>query len=82
MSEIPEGYDVSVDGIRLYVGRYFGQADLKDQDAGDKGTAMFSPSFPVLPYIVTFQVGMIAAEKRSVISVICALSREDLLHMD
>jgi hypothetical protein len=38
MGEIPEGYEVSVDGIRLYVGRYSGQADLKDRDAVDKKT--------------------------------------------
>jgi hypothetical protein len=78
--EILEGYEVSVDGIRLYVGRYFGQAALGEQRV-HRGAAVFSPSSPVLPYIVTFQVGKISAEKRPVISVICALSLEDLLRM-
>ncbi len=77
--EILEGYEVSVDGIRLYVGRYFGQADLNEQCV-HKGAAVFSPSSPVLPYIVTFQVGKISAEKRPMLSVICALSLENLLH--
>jgi hypothetical protein len=78
--EILEGYEVSVDGIRLYVGRYFGQADLGEQSI-HKGAAVFSPSSPVLPYIVTFQVGKIAAVKRPMLSVICAFSLEDLLRM-
>ncbi|HSD56737.1 MAG TPA: hypothetical protein VLB04_01040 [Methanotrichaceae archaeon] len=77
--KIMEGYEVSVDGIRLYAGRYFGQADLNEQGA-HKGAAVFSPSSPVLPYIVTFQVGKISAEKRPMLSVICALSLENLLH--
>lgn len=78
--DIPEGYEVSVDGVRLYVGRYFGQAALKDQGDIHRGTEVFSQSIPVLPYIVTFQVGMIAADKRPMLSIICALSLEDLLH--
>lgn len=79
---IIEGYEVSVDGIRLYAGRYFGQATLKDPGAVHKDAAVFNQSVPVLPYIVTFQVGKISAEKRPVISIICALSLEDLLHED
>lgn len=75
--EILEGYEISVDGIRLYVGRYFGQATLNEPVV--HGSEMFSPSVPVLPYIVTFQVGKIPAEKRPMLSVICALSLENLL---
>lgn len=77
--EILDGYEVSIDGIRLYVGRYFGQAAL-NEPVVHKGSEMFSPSVPVLPYIVTFQVGKIPAEKRPMLSVICALSLENLLY--
>jgi hypothetical protein len=76
--ELMEGCEASLSGIRVYVGRYFGpmvSVETGDESAG----GAFSRSVPVLPYIVSFQVGRIPAKKRPRLSIMCTLSLGDIL---
>ncbi len=76
--KLTEGSEASLRGIRVYVGRYFGpMGSLEAEEecmAGD-----FSQSVPILPYIVSFQVGRMPAEKRPRLSIICTLGLGDIL---
>jgi len=77
--EVLEGYEIIIDGVRLYAGRYFGQDDGTETEV-DRGT--FRMAVPVLPHIISFGVQHIPADKRPALSVICALSLSDLLEID
>lgn len=74
LGELPEGYEVFIDGIRLYVGRHFGPSFEQDGAA-----AKFGGLPPVLPQIVSFKVQSIPPEKRPMLSVICAMSLGDIM---
>jgi hypothetical protein len=75
--EIAEGCEVSSNGFRFYMGRYFGQIGSKEQEEHSRHE--FRPSNPVLPYIVSSQVGRMPDQKRPIPSVICTVGLDDIL---
>jgi len=75
--EIAEGCEVSCNGFRFYVGRYFGQIGSTEMD--ERSNDEFRQSVPVLPYIVTFQVGRMPDRKRPILSIICTIGLDDIL---
>ncbi len=75
--EIAEGCEVSSNGFRFYVGRYFGQIGSMAID--ERSNDEFRQSVPVLPYIVSFQVGRMPERKRPILSIICTICLDDIL---
>jgi hypothetical protein len=75
--EIAEGCEVSSNGFRFYVGRYFGQIGSMETDK--RSNDEFRQSVPVLPYIVSFQVGRMPDRKRPILSIICTIGLDDIL---
>ncbi len=75
--ELMEGCEAFLDGVRIYVGRYFGPMGSPEPEEHSCGA--FSRSVPVLPYIVSFQVGRMPARKRPRLSIICTLGLGDVL---
>jgi hypothetical protein len=75
--EIAEGCEVSSNGFRFYVGRYFGQ--IGSMEIVERSNDEFRPSVPVLPYIVSFQVGRMPERKRPILSIICTIGLDDIL---
>jgi hypothetical protein len=75
--EIAEGCEVSCNGFRFYVGRYFGQIGSMAVD--ERSNDEFRQSVPVIPYIVSFQVGRMPDRKRPILSIICTICLDDIL---
>jgi hypothetical protein len=75
--EIAEGCEVSCNGFRFYVGRYFGQIGSMEMDM--RSNDEFRQSVPILPYIVSFQVGRMPDRKRPILSIICTIGLDDIL---
>jgi hypothetical protein len=75
--EIAEGCEVSSNGFRFYVGRYFGQIGSMEMD--ERSNDEFRQSVPILPYIVSFQVGRMPDRKRPILSIICTIGLDDIL---
>jgi len=76
--ELMEGYEASLSGIRVYVGRYFGPMVSSEPEA-ERACGAFIRSVPVLPYIVSFKVGRIPAKKRPLLSIMCTLGIGDII---
>ncbi len=74
LGELPEGYEVSIDGVRLYVGRHFSPSLEQGNTVGKFGSLA-----PILPQIVSFKVLSVPPEKRPTLSIICAMSLEDIM---
>ncbi|VVB71958.1 Uncharacterised protein [uncultured archaeon] len=75
--KIQEGSEVTINGISLYVGRYFGQMGSLEQEESTREA--FTRTVPVLPYIVTFQVGRMPAQTRPILSIMCTLGLNEIL---
>jgi hypothetical protein len=75
--EIAEGCEVSSNGFRFYVGRYFGQIGSMEMEG--RSNDEFRQSVPILPYIVSFQVGRMPDRKRPILSIICTICLDDIL---
>ncbi len=75
--EIAEGCEVSSNGFRFYVGRYFGQ--IGSMEMKGRSNDEFRQSVPILPYIVSFQVGRMPDRKRPILSIICTICLDDIL---
>jgi|GEM_PF-1145702 len=75
--EIAEGCEVSSNGFRFYVGRYFGQIGSMEMEG--RSNDEFRQSVPVLPYIVSFLVGRMPDRKRPILSIICTICLDDIL---
>jgi hypothetical protein len=75
--ELMEGCEASLDGVRIYVGRYFGPMGSSEPE--ERSCGAFSRSVPILPYIVSFQVGRMPARKRPRLSIMCTLALGDVL---
>jgi hypothetical protein len=77
--DVIEGYEIAIDGVRLYAGRYFREIDCIGAHV-DRGK--YRIATPILPHIISFSVSQISADKRPALSIICALSLADLLNQD
>lgn len=75
--EVLEGCELSLMGVGLYVGRYFGQINFHEAAELEEGSS--GKTVPTLPYIVTFQVGNMPARNRPRLSVICVVAVGEIL---
>ena len=75
--EIAEGCEFSSNGFRFYLGRYFGQIGSMEME--ERSSDGFRQSVPILPYIVSFQVGRMPDRKRPILSIICTMGLDEIL---